>query len=177
MKVISILLIVCLTFTGCSTMFGRQNDDTLVTFDSNVRDAEVRVSGKTGYTPCSIPLRQSQTHKAQILKEGYRTEMHTIKSGVSGAGFSHSTATNFITWGWWTWGIGLVIGWGVDLASGAMKDLKEEDIYVELREQIDELDAEIEEKKLFQGKYIEKAKNKVGAMKEVVAVERQKKSS
>jgi len=120
--------------SGCGTMLGRQNGDTMVSFDSNVRDAEVRVSGKVGYTPCAIPLKRSVNHTGQILKDGYETMPFVIKSGVSGAGFAYSTGTNLAGVGWWTWGIGLLIGWCVDVVSGSMNDLKEESVYTELRE-------------------------------------------
>ena len=115
-------------------MMGRQNEEQYVSFNSNVKDVEVRASGKIGYTPCTIPLRQSKNHAITVVKEGYDTQTTILKSGFSGAGFAHSTASNLVTWGWWTWGIGLVIGWAIDACTGAMKNLKEEAIHFEMRE-------------------------------------------
>jgi hypothetical protein len=52
---------------------------------------------------------------------------------MSWSGFGHSTATNTALWGWWTFGIGTGIGWLIDACSGAMKNLKEENIYLDMK--------------------------------------------
>ena len=125
---------ICIVFvSGCSTMFGRQHDEEMVTFDSNVQDVEVLCSGKRVSTPGSLPLRQSKNHSCTAQKEGYEKKVFMIRSGVSGSGFAHSTALNTAILGWWTLGIGTAIGWLVDWPSGAMKNLKEDSLYLEMK--------------------------------------------
>jgi len=119
--------------SGCSTTFARQVDDQVVSFDSNVPDVEVNCSGKRTRTPGNIPLRQSKTHACMAELKGYEKQAFQIKSGISGGGFLHSTATNTAAWGWWTLGIGTGVGWLVDASSGAMKNLKEDSIYLEMK--------------------------------------------
>jgi len=132
LKGISILMSFIM-ITGCSTTFGRQHDEQMVTFDANVQDVEVNCSGKRTMTPGAIPLRQSKNHTCFATKEGYEKKVFNIRSGTSWAGFGHSTATNGALWGWWTLGIGVGIGWLIDWPSGAMRNLKDDNIYIELR--------------------------------------------
>ena len=127
------VILISVMVSGCSTMFGRQSDDQTVNFDSNVSGVEIQCSGLRANTPGSIPLKQSKSHSCVALKEGYEKKIFRIKSGNSWNGFGHSTATNAACWGWWTLGIGIAIGWIVDAVSGAMRNLKEEDIYIEMK--------------------------------------------
>ncbi len=120
----SVLLLVSLS--GCATMFGRQHDDQMVFFDSNVPGVEIMCSGKRVKTPGSIPLRQSMSHACTAEKEGYDKRVFEIVSATSWTGFGYSTAVNSALWGWWTMGIGTGIGWLVDWPSGAMNNLKED---------------------------------------------------
>lgn len=129
----SALVLSVFLLSGCSTIFGRHQDEQLVFFDSNLQEVEVTCSGKRVVTPGSVPLRQSKSHSCTAEKEGYEKKVFQIRSGVSWSGFGHSTATNTGAWGWWTLGIGTGIGWLVDLPSGAMKNLKEDTIYLEMR--------------------------------------------
>ena len=126
-------LMTLLLLSGCSTIFGRHQDEQMVSFDANVQEVEVICSGKRVMTPGSLPLRQSKDHACTAQKEGYERKVFKIASGISWSGFGHSTATNSAAWGWWTLGIGTGIGWLVDLPSGAMKNLKEDSIYVEMK--------------------------------------------
>jgi len=118
--------------TGCATMFGRQQDEQTVFFDSNVPDVEVTCSGKRVETPGSIPLRQSKSHSCTAQKAGYQKRVFEIQSSNSWAGFGNSTALNTALWGWWTWGAGTVIGWIIDLPSGAMKNLKDDHFQIQM---------------------------------------------
>ena len=127
-----VLIVVSLCLAGCSTIFGRHQDEQQVYFDANVPEVEVVCSGKKVVTPGSLPLRQSKEHACIAQKKGYEKKVFRIQSGLSWSGFGHSTATNSAAWGWWTLGIGTGIGWLVDLPSGAMKNLKEDSIYVEM---------------------------------------------
>lgn len=129
----SLILIIAITASGCSTVFGRQQDDQMVTFDANVKDVEINCSGKRIETPGSLPLKQSKSHSCTAVKEGYEKKAFRVRSGTSWAGFGHSTAVNTAIWGWWTLGIGTGIGWLIDWPSGAMRNLKEENFYLEMK--------------------------------------------
>lgn len=127
-------LMVMLSFvTGCSTIFGRHQDEQMVMIDANVADVEVNCSGRRVETPGSIPLKQSKSHSCTAKKDGYEKKVFKIRSGTSWAGFGHSTAMNTAAWGWWTLGIGTGVGWLIDWPSGAMKNLKEDSFYLEMK--------------------------------------------
>jgi hypothetical protein len=132
MQVVSVFLLPVL-LCGCSTVFGRQSDEQNVSFDSNVQGVEVNCSGKRVNTPGNIPLRQSKNHACIAEAPGYEKKVFDIKTGISWGGFGNSTAINTAIWGWWTLGIGTVVGWLVDSASGAMRNLKEENIYLDMK--------------------------------------------
>lgn len=125
--------VLALELSGCSTLFGRHHDEQTVFFDANVPDVEVSCSGRRAKTPGSIPLRQSKDHTCVAEHQGYEKQVFHIKSGISGSGFAHSTAINTATTGWWTLGIGTGVGWLVDFASGAMKNLKTDQLYLEMK--------------------------------------------
>lgn len=134
-KGLNVLCVGLLAFqlAGCSTLFGRQQNDQEVFFDSNVQDVEVTCSGRRTKTPGSLPLKQSQDHSCTAEHEGYERQVFKIKSGISGSGFAHSTVLNTATTGWWTFGIGTGVGWLIDLTTGAMKNLKDENIYLDMK--------------------------------------------
>ena len=113
-------------------MFGRQGREENVYFDSQIEGVEVICSGKRIRTPGFIPLRRSKSHNCVAQLEGYEKKTFQIRSGVSGKGFSASTASNAAAWGWWTLGAGLVVGWAVDGVSGSMKNLNATNIYLEM---------------------------------------------
>lgn len=122
------ILLLTVHLAGCSTLFGRHQDEQLVYFDANVPEVEVVCEGKRAITPGSIALRQSKSHACLAEKVGYRKEVVEIKSGTSWGGFANSFALNTAAWGWWTLGIGTGIGLLVDFPSGAMRNLKQEHV-------------------------------------------------
>ncbi len=132
LKLLPALLIV-LELSGCATMFGRQQDEQLVFFNSKIADVEVNCEGKSVKTPGSIALRQSRDHACTAEKAGYQKEVIEVKSGTSWMGFAQSVALNTAAWGWWTLGIGTGIGMLVDFPSGAMRNLKQEHVDLDLR--------------------------------------------
>ena len=129
------LVLIAFYASGCMTIFGRQSGEENIYFDSNVEGTEVICSGKRIRTPGFIPLKKSKSHNCTAQLEGYEKKVFQIKSIVSGKGFSASTAANASAWGWWTLGAGLVAGWAVDAASGSMKNLKTNNIYLEMQPQ------------------------------------------
>ncbi len=130
-KGISVALVL-FGLTGCSTMFGRQHDEQEVFFDSNVPGVEVNCSGRRTKTPGAMPLKQSTGHSCVAEREGYERKVFKVPSGLSWSGFAHSTALNTAATGWWTMGIGTGIGWLVDFASGSMKNIKKESVFLEM---------------------------------------------
>lgn len=126
------LFFLSLDLTGCTTMFGRQFREEEVYFDANISNVEVTCSGKRTKTPGSIPLAQSRNHACSAEKEGYERQVFKIQSGTSWSGFAESTALNTAAWGWWTMGIGTGVGWLTDFASGGMRNLKGDHIYLQM---------------------------------------------
>lgn len=127
------VLLMGIQLAGCSTLFGRHQDEQLVFFDANIEDVEVTCEGKRTNTPGSMTLRQSRNHSCVAEKPGYRKEVVEIRSGVSWSGFTHSAAFNTAAWGWWTLGIGTGVGLLIDFPSGAMKNLKEDHVEFRMR--------------------------------------------
>ena len=121
-----VILLTAIHLTGCSTLFGRHQDEQLVYFDANVPEVEVICEGKRVITPGSISLRQSKNHSCLAEKAGYKKEVIEIRSVTSWSGFANSFALNTAAWGWWTFGIGTGIGMLIDFPSGAMKNLKQD---------------------------------------------------
>ncbi len=132
LKTWAAFLIAC-ELSGCSTLMGRHQDEQLVYFNSNVPDVEVNCEGKQTKTPGGIALRQSANHSCTAEKPGYQREMVEIKSAASWSGFAQSFALNTAAWGWWTLGIGTGIGILVDFPSGAMKNLKQNHVELNMR--------------------------------------------
>lgn len=133
MNFVVLILVGALATSGCSTVFGRHQDEQMVTFDSNVQGVDILCSGKRAETPGNIPLKQSKSHSCTAKKEGYEKKAFRIRSGTSWSGFGHSTAVNTAIWGWWTFGVGTAFGWLVDWPSGAMRNLKDDNVFVEMR--------------------------------------------
>lgn len=129
----TVLVLFLLEASGCSTLMGLQHEEENVFFDANIPNVEVACSGRRTKTPGSLPLRQNKSHTCTAELEGYKTQIFKIHSGVSWAGFAHSTASNTAAWGWWTLGIGTGIGWLTDLASGAMKRVSEDTIHLQMQ--------------------------------------------
>jgi len=106
----------------------------MVLFESNVKNVEITCSGKSVTTPGSISLKQSRNHSCRAEKEGHAAKTFRIRSILSKKGFQDSTRANTKSWGWWTLGVGTLLGWSVDLLSGAMRDFEVHDFHVEMQE-------------------------------------------
>ena len=113
-------------------MTGRQNGFDHVRFDSNISNVEVVCGEQRIFTPGSIPLKRSESHNCIAQQKGYESKKFTIHSRSGGRGFGASTGANFFI-GLITFGIGLAVGWLVDWPSGAMRNLQEKDIFLELK--------------------------------------------
>ena len=131
-KVLTAFLI-AIQVSGCSTLVARQSNLEEVSFDSNVADAEVNCGGKRTKTPGVLALVQSKSHSCTVEAKCYERKVFEVPSGISWSCFAHSTALNTAATGWWTMGIVTGIGWLMDLGSGAMKNLKEDHVYIEMQ--------------------------------------------
>ncbi len=101
-------------FGGCASVT-RGTKDTLVV-ESDPAGAQVRLSnGQTGTTPTSFKLPRSKALTVYIEKEGYEPLTVAVNSQVSGVGAA-GMAGNVL--------VGGLIGAGVDMATGATKDLR-----------------------------------------------------
>lgn len=124
-----------LFFSGCATIYGRQNDEARVFFDADVPSVEVTCSGEMIETPGNLELRQSRSHVCRAAREGYVTQTFRIRSEVTKRGFQYSTDVNWQRWGKWTLGLGNLVAWPVDFVSGAMRDLSRDRVILEMQEQ------------------------------------------
>jgi len=127
------LILLSVYLTGCSTIHGRQNNEQLVLFEATPRTVNLVCSGKAIETPGSIALMQRHNHTCRARLDGYENKTFRIASHVSKAGFKASTDANAKTWGWWTLGLGILIGWTVDLVSGSMRNLERNDYHIVLQ--------------------------------------------
>lgn len=118
-------------FCGCATIVSKHNEKRQVNFDANVENVQIQCVGGMTHTPGSLVLKKSKTHHCVATKEGYEDYPFKVKSGFSGSEFGVSTALN-LPWGLFTFGMGLVIGWVIDFASGAMRDLRTKNLYIEM---------------------------------------------
>lgn len=90
----SALLLATMTLlAGCATIL---NDDTQpVTFNSDPEGALVKVDGVAyGRTPVTVPVpRKGWDKQVEISKDGYKSEVFTLKNNLSG-----STFLNVLWW-------------------------------------------------------------------------------
>jgi len=127
------LMLAAVYLSGCATIYGRQNDKEAVFFDANVENATVECSGDIVVTPGNLSLVQSHTHLCSAFREGYESEQFRVVSKISKRGFHYSTDVNKKKWGIWTLGLGILIGWTVDIVSGAMRSLEKDRYEIELK--------------------------------------------
>jgi len=116
------VLVALLLASGCASVT-RGTKDTLVV-ESDPAGAKVRLStGGVGLTPTSFQLPRKQMLDVYIEKEGYETLTVHVSSQISGTGAA-GMAGNVL--------VGGLIGAGVDVWTGATKDLRPNPIKVTL---------------------------------------------
>jgi hypothetical protein len=117
-------LIIPLYFSGCMTLFNGKKMDQGIWFDSNVPGTLVICEGgKKVKTPGKLLLRGGVSHNCMAKAEGYTTQKFQIKSSRTGGGLLLSAETNFLAWGWYTFGLGLIAGCIIDIATGNTRSL------------------------------------------------------
>jgi hypothetical protein len=111
--------------SGCATIT-RGTTDTLVV-NSDPAGAKVQLStGLQGETPATFKLPRNRPLMVTISKLGYEPQTVQIVPQIGGGGGA-GMAGNLV--------FGGVIGAGVDVASGAMYDLKPNPLFVTLEEE------------------------------------------
>lgn len=112
--------------TGCATVTrGRYQAWTVETAPSG---AIVSLSnGERCETPCTLKLRRKYPFAVEICKTGYHAVNTTVQSQVSGAG-AVGMAGNVI--------LGGIIGAGVDVGTGAAKELKPNPLTVQMVQEV-----------------------------------------
>ena len=110
----------CFSLVSCATMF--DDDTSAIVIDSTPSDATVRVDGfPMGTTPVTLNLDSSSSHTIEISKDGYKSELATVKKNIR--------------WGWqildiFTTGL---IGNIVDLVTPNGYKLSPDRVYFELQ--------------------------------------------
>ena len=125
-------LSVCLILSGCATISGRQRGNDRVSFDSNSERVEVECSNMRIFTPGYLQLKRSESHECTAKLKGYESQKFTITSKTDGRGFGASTGANFM-FALFTIGSGFILGWLIDWPSGAMKNLRPNKFYFEMK--------------------------------------------
>lgn len=118
---ISIFLI---TLAGCATV--TRGKDVSLLVESEPSGADIRLStGQTGTTPSTFSVKRNESLVVTISKSGYETANINVTPQVADSG-AVGAAGNVLAGP-----IGL-IGAGVDVASGAIKELKPNPVNVTL---------------------------------------------
>jgi len=94
--------VLLIAVSGCSTIYGRQNDAKNVYFESNAEKTSVSCGSETIIAPGNIALKQSRNHTCMVSAEGYELQRFRIHSFISKEGFNHSSKMNWNKWGKWT---------------------------------------------------------------------------
>lgn len=103
-----------LSTTACASVTRGTTDVFVV--ETTPTGAQVRTTNQFACdsTPCSFKMPRKSEFQVTVSKEGYVTTTHSITNKVVGAG-SAGMAGNVL--------VGGIVGAGVDLYTGAMKDL------------------------------------------------------
>lgn len=125
MKSIAVCLF-ALLLTGCGTVV--RGTKQTVTISSNPSNAEVVLSnGMKGTTPVAFSLARKEAVQISISKEGYQTYRQNFYPRTSTEG-AVVDAGNIL--------VGGIVGWGIDAATGAYKDVVPDgSLFVELQKE------------------------------------------
>lgn len=116
-----------MTLVGCATV--TRGKDVSLLVESEPSGADIRLSnGKTGTTPSTFSVKRNESLVVTISKPGYETANVSVTPQVADSG-AVGAAGNVLAGP-----IGL-IGAGVDVASGAIKELKPNPVKVTLTPQ------------------------------------------
>lgn len=120
---------VALSLPACATITRGSSQE--FTVESTPPGA--RVSTSNGFqcdaTPCTFRMPRKDEFRATVSMDGFATQTHEIKSGISGGGAA-GLAGNLI--------FGGIVGGVVDASSGALNDLTPNPLVVTLRTPADQ---------------------------------------
>lgn len=131
---LSLLLVLVVSASGCATTTrGFTGTESYVFVTSDPPGASAIAGGQIITTPGRIATSRTRKQVVVVKKEGYQSRKVELPVGFSWKQFGLSLGGNTATIGWWTLGIGTIIGMIVDAFSGAMRDVKIDGIHVTLQ--------------------------------------------
>src|SRR4051812_14360836 len=105
----------------------------LVVIDADAPNATIFVGGKTFGTPARLILDTRDDWPVDVSAPGYITQHAIVTSHVSGGKVVGSIILNAVAWGWWTLGVGAVIGICVDAGSGSLEQLEPATLHIAMQ--------------------------------------------
>jgi hypothetical protein len=135
---IAALALLPLAASGCMSMLASDGGDSrCATAGVQVLTAPPGATARTARgdhitTPGVLRLDCRTDHVIEIVCPGHRPQVVVVRSEQSGARWVASFVLNFLAWGWWTGGVGMVVGVVVDAVHGSLKELSPDTIFVEL---------------------------------------------
>ena len=119
---------------GCATTTrGFTGTESALFITSDPPGSTAIAGGQVITTPGRVAMSRTRKQIVVVKKEGYQTRKLELPVGFSWKQFGLSLGGNTATIGWWTLGIGTIIGMIVDAFSGAMRDVKTDGIHVILQ--------------------------------------------
>ena len=134
-KILVTIFVVYMGFflSGCTTIIrGSTGTTTQFTVRTDPPGADVIIGGKKMRSPAIFDLERRKNYKVVVRKEGYKTTTVNLRSRVEGKQAGTSFLGNTAAFGWWTLGIGTVVGMIVDTVSGSLAELDSDGIFVKL---------------------------------------------
>jgi hypothetical protein len=121
-----VVLFFAISIASCSTVINGSKQG--VTINSTPDGADIWIDGtKVGVTPAQVKLKRGKEHIIEVKKTGYQTARVTTDQSITG----------------WFWGnllCGGVVGFAVDLITGAAFDVDPETVSVQLERGTGSLD-------------------------------------
>ena len=115
---LTIIALCLLCTSSCATLFN--GPDQTIPIATNPPGATVTTENTSALTPAKLTLERNRDYMLTITKEGYKTETVKVKHVISGAAAGNIFGISFL-------------GYAIDTASGALWDLKPDNIIVTLR--------------------------------------------
>jgi hypothetical protein len=106
---------------GCMTMFAPPRQEVFVTADPP--GATVRAGDRAIPAPATVLLDTRYDWEIEATAPGYLAQRAVVESHYSAGKIVGSILLNVVAWGWWTFGIGAVVGVAVDFSSGSLLEL------------------------------------------------------
>ena len=110
--------------SGCMSMLTPSSRAVHVT--SSVRGTVASSSGQQVLTPGLLVLDRADDHAIQFSAPGHDPQTIVIRSHNKPGLWIGSIVLNTLAFGWWSLGIGTVIGVAVDASTGSLRDLPED---------------------------------------------------